>query len=68
MMDEEFINNLVKKSGTVKGYFLDHYILTPLKKKHDGCFLSFLIDFTHENNTDIGTKLLFDEIWNLYKS
>ena len=66
-MDEGFINNLVKKSGTVKGYFIDHIILHPLKKKHDGCFLSFLIDFTHENNTDIRTKLLFEECWHMYK-
>jgi len=62
-MDEEFINNLKLKTGIMKGYFIEHYILTPLRKKHDGDILSFLIDFTHENNTDIGTKLLFDQCW-----
>ena len=54
MMDKEFIKSLklISKEdifdiqGMVTGDLMDYYILTPLRKKHKGDFVSFLLDFS----------------------
>ena len=47
---------------------MDYYILTPLRNKNGGDFVSFILNFTNAYHTDTGTKLLFDSCWNMYQN
>ena len=52
MMDEEFTKSLRAISGAIKGDLMDYYILTPLRNKNGGDFVSFILDFTNAYHTE----------------